>query len=214
MFSSENPELSSLIRTMLDKDPESRPDIHKIRQNCLFSELPSRVVNPQFNYDLSLPLESIEEDYLSEVSCFCDIPIETLVLHLQSSDSTIYKLFYYLEQEKYFPVFPQGNWRTCRRSFSLPSHLCLYDSKENTISRRSFEQSYAETMMKAKKFFLKSCYCVSMQEGGGLNAVLNSVHDNRVYLTFCHISSGGCELVVSHPPNHHEVILNLFQFLQ
>jgi hypothetical protein len=107
------------------------------------------------------------------------------------------------------------NWRICRRSFSLPNHLCLYDSKENTISRRSFEQSYAETMMKAKKFFLKSCYCVSMQEGGGLNAVLNSVHDdNLFYLTFARTSSGGCELVVSHPPEHLDIIINLFQFIQ
>jgi hypothetical protein len=199
---------------MLDIDPELRPDIHTIRQNCLFSKLSSRALNPQFDYDLSLPIENLEEDYLSEASCLFDISIESLLLHLQSNDSNIYKLFYYLDQEKYSPEFPQSNRKISHCSFSSPTHLLLDDNKENTISRKSFEHSYAETMIKAKRFFLKGCYCVSMQAGGGLNAVLNSVHDdNRIYLTFDHTSSGGCELVVSHPPEHHEIIFQLFQFL-
>lgn len=81
------------------------------------------------------------------------------------------------------------------------------------MSRKAFEQSYAETMIKTKRFFLKSSHCVSVQEGGGLNAVLNSVHDDhRIYITFDHTSSGGCELVVSHSPNNYELLFTLFQF--
>lgn len=215
IFRSENLKLSSLIRKMLDKNPQNRPDIHTIRQNDIFSELTFRVQNLSFDFDLFTPVKKVQDNSLNEVSCYLDISNEDLVSFLQSKDSNIFKLFYYLDQEKNcLPIHSQEQAKMIRQSCSLPDRLDFVDIEQMIVSN-IFEQSKPQTIMrKAKNFFLKNCFCVSSKPRGGLNVVLNSKEeDSRIFLNFNEESSEGCELVVSFPQHHNEIISQLFQFL-
>jgi serine/threonine protein kinase len=135
IFGSKHSKLNFLIRKMLDPNPDLRPDIHTIRQNDVFLELPYRGENCPFDYDLFFPVKDLQENSFNEVSALFDLSIEELNSLLQSEDSNIYKLIYYLNQEKKYPlIHSQKSILTARCSFSLPDQLTFHVDDEQMKS--------------------------------------------------------------------------------